>query len=62
MKAPLLHLGERIVLRILPETLGADFIRRKLAVARFKQAFGKSWLIQKLVKPLVENLSKRLSP
>lgn len=61
MKAPLLNEDQRWLLKLQPQTYYSKGLRNSLAVAHLKKAFGKSWIIQKAVKPMVKYLSKILS-
>lgn len=60
MKAPLLNEWERRILREQPNGISATFDRLYLAERKFKREFEKSWLIQKVIKPLVDHLSKAI--
>lgn len=62
MKRPLLDQDERYTyLRSKEKGLDTGIVDWILAVAHLKQAFGKSWIIQRFIKPIVEHLSKALS-
>lgn len=58
MKAPLLNETERWFYTKNLSCLHNDMLELRMAVAKFKQVLGKSRLIQKVIKPLVDHLSK----
>ena len=62
MKKPLLSQTERWFITNDLNSMAYENLELKLAIARIKQAFGKSWLIQKVIKPTVEYLASILPP
>lgn len=61
MKRPLLTEWDREIMRVCPDSLDAQRSNMTIDTAQLKQSFGKSYLIQKVIKPIVEWLSKYLN-